>query len=183
MKIYIPLIAVLFFGIPSFGFSADEKTTFASFNIKCMDIPYGSSAPNTALQAWTCNMEPQQYFRATYKGVYNGRIQYELKNEASGKCLDIPFGQQQNGARVVQYDCNGSQTQLFSFGFGRYLDWPGGLRSIGVKVISLLSGKCLDFDRGAPQDGAAVQQWECLSNDNQIFFIDKDFAVSVAIYQ
>ncbi len=77
---------------------------------------------------------------------------YEIKPRHSGKCLDVAYASQWNGANVGQYSCNGGYNQQFSL---QYVD------SGYYKIVARHSGKCLDVEYGSRGDGANIQQWTC----------------------
>jgi len=84
---------------------------------------------------------------------------YEIKPRHSGKCLDVEYAGQWNGAGLIQYTCNGGYNQQFSF---HYTD------SGYYKIIARHTDKCLDVrDWGGA--GARVQQNYCYGSANQQF--------------
>jgi hypothetical protein len=85
---------------------------------------------------------------------------YEIKAQHSGKCLDVPFGTQEDGWRIQQYTCNGQYNQQFSF---EYTD------SGYYMIRARHSGKCLDVHTGHYPWGADVIQYTCWGGYNQQF--------------
>ncbi|BAL91265.1 hypothetical protein AMIS_60450 [Actinoplanes missouriensis 431] len=75
-----------------------------SFNNQCIDVKGGGLAPNgTIVQTWTCNNGPAQKFVLQGDGT--------LKNPASGKCIDIPNSNSNNGAKLVIWTCSTGSNQ------------------------------------------------------------------------
>ena len=83
---------------------------------------------------------------------------YELVNAGASRCADVLGASMDNGAPVVQWDCNGGPNETFQL---RPLLDPTGADSGYVQIVAAHSGKCLDVAGGATNDGAPVQQWDC----------------------
>lgn len=76
------------------------------------------------------------------------------------KCLDLPGGDTSNGVRVWIWDCNGGESQMWSFGD----DWT--LR------YGREQWKCLDG--GSMDPGAPLSIWDCNGYPQQNFGYDGD---------
>ncbi|HWI08802.1 MAG TPA: RICIN domain-containing protein [Solirubrobacteraceae bacterium] len=103
---------------------------------------------------------------------------YEIKPRHSGKCLDVAWASQWNGANVGQWSCNGGYNQQFSLQYtdsdyyGKY-----------YKIVARHSGKCLDVEYGSRGDGANIQQYTCGAGYNQQFrlrYIDSGYYQLIA---
>lgn len=79
---------------------------------------------------------------------------YTIKNRSSGKCLAIGSGDQSNGAKAMQWTCNGGTEQQWIY------DSANRLRN-------RYTDKCLAIGDGAMYAGAKVIQWTCNTNDEQ----------------
>lgn len=77
---------------------------------------------------------------------------YELKNKASGKCLDVSGASTSNGANIQVYSCNGSNAQTFIM---------TDLTGYNMELRALNSGKCVDVAAAGMGDGTNVQQYSC----------------------
>lgn len=77
---------------------------------------------------------------------------YEIKNKASGKCLDIPAASTANGAKLQVYSCNGTNAQTFTL---------TDLTNYKMELRALNSGKCVDVAAAGTADGTLVQQYDC----------------------
>ena len=85
---------------------------------------------------------------------------FEIKPRHSpGKCLDVAAASQSNGARAIQWGCNGQFNQQFN------LVASGD----GLNIVPRHSKKCLDVAGANPSNGTKIQQWECLGVRNQQF--------------
>jgi hypothetical protein len=75
-----------------------------------------------------------------------------LKPLHSGKCIGVAGASKVNGARVVQWHCNGSTDQQWTIedaGKGQ------------VQVRDVNSGKCLQVEQASLADGAKIRQRDC----------------------
>ncbi|MFE5037938.1 RICIN domain-containing protein [Streptomyces sp. NPDC056683] len=76
-----------------------------------------------------------------------------FKNVNSGKCL-TPYGASlNNGADIVQWDCNGHS--------GENWYWNGS------EIRSFLSNRCLTIYGGSTSNGALAVQWDCNGSPSQ----------------
>ena len=86
----------------------------------------------------------------------------QIINANSGKCLEVYRSQIRNRARVVQYSCNGTQTQSWRFGLvGSFHGHPV------YQLINANSGKCASVYRASRRNGAPVIQYTCRRVRNQ----------------
>jgi hypothetical protein len=83
---------------------------------------------------------------------------YVLKNQNSGKCLDVAGWSGSNGAPLLQWDCHRGNNQRF-----RVLDGGNGF----WKLQNVHSGKCVDVSGVSTANGAIIHQWDCHNGDNQ----------------
>ncbi|WP_327089710.1 ThuA domain-containing protein [Nonomuraea sp. NBC_01738] len=93
---------------------------------------------------------------------------FQLKNEASGRCLDVPGGSTTPEVQLVQWSCHpdGAADQRNQrFHAAKVGDvW---------KVTSGVSGLCLDVKYVSQADDAAIIQWNCVDAANQRFGFTK----------
>ncbi|GGP44110.1 RICIN domain-containing protein [Streptomyces abikoensis] len=90
-----------------------------------------------------------------------------IKNQNSGKCLEVENSDFSNGTRVQQWDCNGQSGALWRM-------VPSGGYAFEIRSMY---GKCLEVDNGRRDNGAPVQIWDCKGYDHQRWFFDEDFAI------
>lgn len=82
-----------------------------------------------------------------------------LSAKHSGKCLDVSGASSNNGAPIIQWDCNGGQNQQWRLvPVGSY-----------YRIVARHSGKCLDVTGASRVNGAQVIQWDCHGGDNQLW--------------
>ncbi len=73
----------------------------------CLDDPGSSHSSGTQMDSWGCNGGSNQQWREySSKLVDNQFTFYMFQNEASGLCLDLQGGKNNNGTPVIQYPCN-----------------------------------------------------------------------------
>lgn len=116
----------------------------------------------------------------------------------NGKCLDVKGGHLVDGAAVIVWSCNGSQSQYWEIAEGlikslngkcfdikkrsnpadndSIVIWPcHGEPSQHWKIdeglIKGLGGKCLDIKGNNPIDGAPIVLWPCHGNQSQHFIL------------
>ncbi|MCK2218361.1 PHB depolymerase family esterase [Actinomadura sp. ATCC 31491] len=87
-----------------------------------------------------------------------------IKNEASGRCLDVAGASQANGAQAQIYDCHGQANQQWT------ATASGELRVYG--------GKCLDVSGRATADGSSVIIWDCSGQSNQQWRFNGDGTIT-----
>ncbi|GGM22223.1 beta-xylanase [Micromonospora sonchi] len=86
-----------------------------------------------------------------------------LRNEASGRCLDVNGASSANGAQMIIWDCHSAANQQFTQN-GRALQ---------------VMGKCLDVPNNAAA-GTRVQIWDCSGGVNQQWVMNSNATISNA---
>lgn len=87
---------------------------------------------------------------------------YSISAKHSGKCLDVTGASGADGAKLIQWSCNGQNNQRF-----QAVDVGGG----EYALIALHSGKCLDVTGASAANGAQLIQFTCHFGDNQRFVV------------
>ncbi|GIG61636.1 hypothetical protein Lfu02_60080 [Longispora fulva] len=85
-----------------------------------------------------------------------------VRNTGSGRCLDDPAGNTNNGTRMAIGDCTGASNQTWTSTSGNALT---------------LGGKCLDAYAGGTSPGTAVILWDCHGGTNQQWVFGADGAI------
>jgi hypothetical protein len=86
-----------------------------------------------------------------------------VQSLASGKCLDLPRGQTDDGTMVIQYDCHDGLNQKWT------MEAAG---DAGYRIVSRMSGKCLGSDPASAAAGGHVVQSQCGSSSVQLWTLD-----------
>ncbi|MFI5986756.1 RICIN domain-containing protein [Streptomyces sp. NPDC051555] len=84
---------------------------------------------------------------------------WKVKNVNSGKCLDVFDGSSAEGARLQQYRCGGTDSQLWEYVATQTVPEY-------FKLKNRRSGKCMDVSGRSHDDGAIIHQWTCLDGDD-----------------
>ena len=94
---------------------------------------------------------------------------YKLLNVLSSRALDVAGGSKDDGARIQQYDDNGTPAQ----------QWKLDVQPDGsYRIQNVGSGKVLDVFEAANTNGAALKQWTDYGSPNQRFEV-RDLGNSV----
>jgi hypothetical protein len=87
---------------------------------------------------------------------------YTITAQHSSHCLDVVDASTANGARVQQWQCNGSAQQKWDLVPTQYGTFH---------LKNRVSGKCLDVVDAHQTDGTALQQWNCNGAAQQQFTV------------
>lgn len=85
---------------------------------------------------------------------------YIIRSVATSKCIDVASSSTADGAKVQEWDCNGTNAQKFHIS-----PTSGGY----FKIINVNSGKALDIKDVSTAANALVQQWSYGGGANQQF--------------
>jgi hypothetical protein len=121
----------------------------------CLGAPQGRADAGAQLVQRACGTDFGTSFLlvgAAQPGLY------ELVNAGASRCADVLGASVDNGAPVVQWDCNGGPNETFQL---RPVLDPAGADTGYVQIVASHSGKCLDVTGAATNDGAPVQQYDC----------------------
>ena len=84
-----------------------------------------------------------------------------LFNNGSQKCLTVQpnaNGYGDNGLRIVQATCDGSDVQRWAF-------FDAG-QNVMFEIQNKFTLKCIDLNNGSSADQTPIQQWDCVDNPN-----------------
>jgi hypothetical protein len=90
--------------------------------------------------------------------VLDGKI-YTLTGGFSGKCLDVAGGATNNGAKLQQWECNGSRAQKFQFKRVRDDLWS---------FASVNQGRCVSAEGASLADKTSMILWDCNNTGDQL---------------
>jgi CubicO group peptidase (beta-lactamase class C family) len=113
---------------------------------------------NVDIIQWTCGSPVADNMLFVQLDVGGGYFMLQSVN--SGHCINVSGGSTSDNANIIQWGCDGSSNELFSFsptsgGYGH--------------IISKNSGKCLDVSGGSIYSGANIIQNTCSSSQEQDF--------------
>lgn len=91
---------------------------------------------------------------------------FRVVNVNSGKCLGVSGSSLGNGTQIVQWDCNGSEDQQWSYRYVGTLanGWPA------YNIVDRNSGKCLGIIGGSTDIGGNAVQWDCNGHADQEWY-------------
>ena len=137
----------------------DATYRFISVNSnKCIDVPNSSTSPGQALRQWTCNGSNAQNFVVTREA--DGY--YKLVNVTSGLPMSVrDFSS--SGTAIEQNNAYQGDNQLFRFvAYGS-----------GYIIRPKSNYLCFDINGASTADGAALKQYSCNYQNNQVFKLEK----------
>ncbi|HRI71763.1 MAG TPA: RICIN domain-containing protein [Polyangium sp.] len=85
---------------------------------------------------------------------------YILRSVATNKCLDVAYSNKDNGGKVHEWTCNGTNAQVFQ------------ITAVGggfFKIVNVNSNKAIDIKDVSTSENALVQQWDYGGGPNQQF--------------
>ena len=91
-----------------------------------------------------------------YKDPFTDQQYYFIRNEQSGKCVNIAYGSTDNGASVVQYTCRPWYSNEW-FALTRTDD----MQDDYFKLKNYNSRKCINVAGGSADNHARIIQYEC----------------------
>jgi serine/threonine-protein kinase len=122
---------------------------------KCIDVPGSSTSNGTQLDQYTCvNQTNEQWHFHDVGGGY-----YQIRGDASNKCMDIADNSLLDSAKVIQGECGAHDSEYF-----RVLDTGRRVPFTYYLIQNVHSGKCLNVEGHSLSNNAKLIQWTC-SND------------------
>jgi hypothetical protein len=125
----------------------------------CLDNVSLTVTPNPESQTQPAQDQAEQ--AASTEAAPDLAGTYSLAAAHSGLCVDVTRFNQDNGAAIVQWDCNDEINQR----------WTLEPHEDYYKVVAEHSNKCLDVDSASVDDGHKVHQWECAGVENQLWSV------------
>ena len=118
-----------------------------------LDVAAGGSDDGTNVQGWEDNATGAQRFVIKAEGTdKNGRTQYSISAQDSGKALDVYAAGTANGTNIQIYQHNGTPAQRWYFASSTTADGKP-----SFVIISTVSGKVVDI--AGSKTGANVRIW------------------------
>ena len=121
----------------------------------CLAAPQGRTDAGAQLVQRSCGTDFGTGFLLVAKDQPDT---YELVNSGTSRCADVLGASMDDGAPVVQWDCNGGANETFQL---RPLADTTGADTGYVQIIALHSGKCLDVTAISAEENAPIQQYTC----------------------
>jgi sugar lactone lactonase YvrE len=131
---------------------------------KCLSLSNGNNQNYSGqpIIQWDCSSNNSIGDGQIYQFVPRGGGWYNLKvMQPSGqpeRCVDVAGASSENGATLVQHDCNGGSNESWTRAAPSSFWWT-------IRVQQ--TGKCLDDLGGSLNNGTAIGVWDCAGNANQ----------------
>jgi hypothetical protein len=123
----------------------------------------GANADLAEMELWDC----VDSAKMKWEIIPLGHNRYALKNQQSGKCLDVKYAGFELGTPLIQYTCHYEGSEQFAF--TQAVDNSYGLQNV-------LTGQYADAVGHAAENGALVQQWDHTGLSNQRWTLVYDAA-------
>ncbi len=81
-------------------------TTAYGGNSMCLDVPGGDQRDGVRIIQWWCHGGGNQLWTVESETVWPAHTIHRVKNAATNKCLDVPWGNAYNGAPIQQWGCH-----------------------------------------------------------------------------
>lgn len=135
---------------------------FAQHSGLCLR-PTGASTGNVIVEQVGCNGSSASQWWA-FIDVPGGY--FRIRNEASGKCLNVQGGSTANSAKVIQFACGGSSAHNDQWSTVK-------IRTVGgadyYNLVNRKSHRCMNIQGGSTASGADLIQFTCSSGANSSF--------------
>jgi Ricin-type beta-trefoil lectin domain-like len=143
-----------------------ESVTIVTPAGNCLDVKGASVANGAPVIVWQCNRQANQSWLVTSRKTDDyGQSWFEIRNRHSDMCLDVQQKSTEPEAKLIQYQCNGGDNQLFLLSEDS---------TKGRVIRARHSGLCLDIYQELDQPGTQLQQFGCNGGPNQRFVLRSD---------
>ena len=124
----------------------------------CMDVPWGSDAPQTAINQYPCHGGRSQQFYLEWDVNFWA---FRVYAGASGLCLDVEGASTVSGAKLQQYTCHSGQNQRWRIVGNQHLaaDHAPGLCASARTGASATTPGLAITDRTCVTTGDVHQRW------------------------
>ena len=136
-----------------------------------LDLSGANTASGTHVQLWQGNGTGAQLWRLLEQTEVVPSGFYTIKNQGSGKVLDISGGAYGDGGNLQQYNANGTLAQTFFLSYSASSGY--------YTIYAANSGKVLDVANGSDSNsanvwqygsnGTAAQKWTLVKNSDGTF--------------
>lgn len=116
-----------------------------------LDLSGANTANGSTIQLWRANGTGAQAWRLDKQSAAVASGYYVIKNQGSGKALDIVGASVSDGGNAQQYSANSTMAQTFYLGYSSNTGY--------YTVQSANSGKALDVAGASDSNGANVWQY------------------------
>jgi hypothetical protein len=145
--------------------SSDPWTIHAYFTPnKCVEVTGASSASGAQIQNYDCLRNAPSH-QVWYFDLLPGATRvYYLRSESSGKCMNVAGNSPVNGAKIIQYACDGSLNEQWEVSATNYSNFYQLKTRIGSTPR-----KCLNVQGASTANGADLILYTCGGGANEYF--------------
>jgi hypothetical protein len=93
---------------------------------------------------------------------------WRIKNDHSGKCLNVQGGSTANNARIIQYTCGGASTHNDQWRLSKIWTDPDG--PDWYWIVNRKSNKCMGVAGASRAEGADMVQMPCGADAGNTLF-------------
>ncbi|MEV1116323.1 RICIN domain-containing protein [Actinosynnema sp. NPDC049800] len=145
------LLGAGLFAAPSAAAAPTNPYLFINgYSNLCLDVAYGSLDDGARVQQWDCYGGPPERWHLEVVESLPGMTYYRLRNDNSGRCLDVPDNTP--GTGVHQWGCWGGWMQQWQVIH---------VAPNSLQLRNRQSGLCLDNRDWSLPPGTTIQQWHC----------------------
>jgi hypothetical protein len=161
----LTMLGMLGIASPASADPAGPYQIWLRHSIKCVDNANGSTVDSTPVHQWSCAWHGSDwnatFQKWTFEWTDNGYAR--IRNEWSGKCLNVQGRSTADGAAVIQFTCGRASGN--DEWYGEYLYRDSRTGEDWYRLRARHSGKCLDVTGGpdAIGNGVRLQQFSCLA--------------------
>ncbi len=141
----------------------DQPVTGMAFTLPDGQATWDKAGAVAASQSEPALAQTEQPVSSPVANIPDMAGSYTLAAAHSGLCADVPRFNQDNGAAIVQWNCNNEINQ----------HWTLEPQGDYYTIVAEHSKKCLDVDSASTEEGHKVHQWECLGVDNQLWSLQQ----------
>lgn len=134
------------------GIFIDKKSS------KCIGVAGGSTASNTDLRQYHCDVRRQSTDNQYWSLIDRGSGFFSIKNGKSGLCIGVDGASTASGARIAQYACDGATNQSWKF-----VSVTTGYYS----VVNKKSNLCIGVSGASTANDVGLFQFACDNSLNQ----------------
>ncbi len=146
------LLSGVVVGAPA-AHAADTYRLQFAHSSKCLDVPGKSKDNGVQLIQYTCNGGTNQNWYLDYATTRDSINYYRIRNQNSGKCVNVAGNSSADGAHIIQWTCGAYNNEYFAFVANDVVGAPWSW------VMAYHSRKVLNVQGASTANSAKVIQW------------------------
>ena len=126
---------------------------------KCLNVKDWGTTRETPIQQWSCSRDTNN----VWKSFEVGPSQYSFFPESANWCFGTPDSNPSADGAPIRLEPCGASNNTWSI-----RPYASGL----YQIVNLFSGKCLNVQNWSTANGAALVQWTCSGDANNLFYFE-----------